>query len=132
MIVLSNSAAQTLEPGQAIVFDRVVQKSGCGECHKDGSPSVRLKGNLYEVAFTGNIGSVAAGPAQISIQNGGETLPETTRITPTAAAGDLSSVATDTVLEICCCDYSRLTVVNTGTAAITVGPGTAFKIVRKS
>lgn len=131
MIVVSNTTAQTLQPGQSLVFDRVAQRSGCGECFRVGSNFVRLKGSLYELSYSGNIGAVAAGPAQISMQVGGSTLPETTRISQTAAAGNLNSVSADTGY-CACCDFDRVTITNTGTAAITVGVGFALKIVRKS
>lgn len=132
MTTVSTLTDQTLQPGQSLIFDKLVQKSGCGECFRLSSNFIRLKGCLYELSFSGNIGAVAPGPAQISMQVGGSTLPETTRISQTAAAGDLNSVSADTSYSNCCCDFDRITVTNTGTAAITVGAGFTLKAVRKA
>lgn len=132
MIVVSNLTDQTLQPGQSLVFDRLVQKSGNGECFRLGSNFIKLRGKLYELSFSGNIGGVAQGPAQVSIQVGGSTLTETTAISQTAAAGDLNSVSKDTAYGNCCCDFDRVTITNTGTAAITVGAGFILKAVRKA
>lgn len=132
MITVSTLTDQTLQPGQSLIFDKIVQKSGCGECFRLGSNFIRLKGCLYELSFSGNIGAVAPGPAQVSMQVGGSTLPETTRIAQTAAAGDLNSVSADTSYHNCCCDFDRVTITNTGTAAITVGAGFTLKAVRKA
>lgn len=132
MIVVSNTTEQTLQPGQSIIFDKVVQWSGNGECFREGSNFIKLRGCLYELSFSGNIGAVAPGPAQLSIQVGGSTLPETTMISQTAAAGDLNNVSAETAYSMCCCDFDRVTVTNTGTAAITVGANSALKAVRKA
>lgn len=132
MIVVSTLTDQTLQPNESLIFDKLSQKSGCGECFRLGSNFIKLKGCLYELSFSGNIGGVAQGPAQISMQVGGSTLPETTRISQTATAGDLNSVSADTAYSNCCCDFDRVTITNTGTTAITVGKGFALKAVRKS
>lgn len=133
MLVLSNTTAQTLAPGESIVFDDVILRSGCGECHRANTSSVKLRATgVYAVSFSGNIGGVAAGAAQLSIQLGGSTLPETTMITTTAAAGDLNNVSTETRVKNCCGDYDRIVVTNTGTADITVGANTALVVNRVS
>lgn len=132
MTTVSTLTDQTLQPGQSLIFDRLVQKSGCGECFRLSSNFVKLRGCLYELSFSGNIGAVAPGPAQISMQVGGSTLPETTRISQTAAAGNLNSVSASTAYSNCCCDFDKVTITNTGTAAITVGKGFTLKVVRKS
>lgn len=133
MIVLSNTTAQTLAPGQAITFDDVVLHSGCGECHRRNTGSVKLRANgVYDVSFSGNIGAEAPGPAQLAIQLGWATLPETTMISQTAAAGDLNNVATSTGVKNCCGDYDRITVVNTGTTPLVVGANSSLFIKRLS
>lgn len=129
MIVLSNTTTQTLNPGQAIVFDDVLLHSGSCECHRKNTAAVKLRANkIYDVHFNGNIGAVAAGPAQLAIQLGGVTLPETTMISQTAAAGNLNNVSAETAVRNCCGDYDRITVVNTGTAPITVRANSCLKI----
>lgn len=133
MIVLSNSAEQTLLAGQSIVFDLVKLHSGCAECHRAGSNSVKMKQNgIYEVAFSGNIGGTVAGPVQLSIQVGGETLAETTMISTAGAVGDLNNVAAQTRVRNCCGDYDRITVTNTGTSDVVVGANSALVVGRRS
>lgn len=132
MIVLSNTAAQTITPGQSIIFDEVLLHTGSAECHRRNTASVNMKSQgIYAVSFSGNIGGVAAGATQLSINAGGSPLPETTMISTTAAAGDLNNVSTETrVSNQCCCDYSNLAVTNTGTTDITVGANSAFVVNR--
>lgn len=133
MIVLSNSAEQTLLPGQSIVFDLVKLHSGCAECHREGSPSVKMRcAGIYEIAFAGNIGGTVAGPVQLSIEVGGEVLTETTMISTVAAVGDLNNVATQTRVRNCCGDYDRVTVTNTGTSDVVVGANSALVVGRRS
>lgn len=130
MIVLSNSATQTLNPGQAVVFDVVKERCGTCQCHRQGSSSVKMcsKG-CYEVSFSGNVtGATANVSVVLGIQLGGETLPETNMVSTPSLANAFNNVSTSTILKNCCCDYSRLTVVNTGGNAITVGANTSFTI----
>ena len=132
MIVLSNTTAQTLEPGQAITFNNKILHTGCAECHRANTGSVKMRSNgTYVVQFSGNIGGATAATAvQLSIQIGGATLPETTMISVPATANDLNNVATVTAIRNTCGDYDRLTVVNTGTNPVIVGANTAFVIRR--
>lgn len=134
MIVLSNSTEQTLQPGQSLIFDVVRHRSGCGECHRPESASVKLKANgMYDISFNANIASEATGVVQLSIQLGNETLPETTMISTPAAANQFNNVSASTEVKNCCCDYDRLTVVNTGTTAVIVNAQTtSFKISRRA
>lgn len=121
MIELSNSTAQTLAVGDALVFDRVILKTGCGECHRPNTGSVKMMHRgIYAITFGGNIGGVAEGDAELSIELGGEILPETTMNVVSAAAGDLENVSRTTRVKNGCCDYSRITVVNSGAASINV------------
>lgn len=132
MIVLSNTTAQTLQPGQAITFNSVILHSGCGECHRQNTSSVKMRANgIYDVRFAGNIGGATAATAvQLSMQIGGATLPETTMISVPAAANDLNNVATFTAIKNTCGDYDRVTVVNTGTEPVIVGANSVFMIRR--
>lgn len=133
MIVLTNTTEQTLAPGQAITFDEVLLHSGCGECHRRNTGSVKMRANgCYDVFFAANIGgTTAAVPVQLSIQVGGATLPETTMISVPAAVADRNNVARDTTVKNCCGDYDRLTVVNTGTVPVVVGANSVFKVRRE-
>lgn len=130
MIVLSNSETQTLAPGQALVFDIVKEKCGTCQCHRQNSSSVKMcsKG-CYEVSFSGNVSSAAADTSVVvAIQLGGETLSETAMVSTPGSANTFNNVSTSTILKNCCCDYSRLTVVNVGAIAVTVGANTSFTI----
>lgn len=133
MISLSNTTAQTVAPGQSITFNTVLLHTGCGECHRANTSSVKLRAHgIYEVAFSANIGSTVAGVAQLSIQAGGDTLPESTMISTTAVAGNLNNVAKTIPVRNCCDDYDRITVTNTGTTTVTIGANPVLFISRRS
>ena len=134
MIELSTTTALELSPGQAITFNSIPLKTGCAECTLMGTGSVKLRANgVYVVSFIANIGATAATTAaQLAIQIGGVTIPESTMISETAAAGDLNNVATPIPIRNCCCDYDRITVVNTGTSTVNVGTGATLFVRRVS
>ena len=134
MIELSTTTALELSPGQAITFSSIPLKTGCAECTRMGTGSVKLRANgVYVVSFSANIGATTATTAaQLSIQIGGMTIPESTMISQTAAAGDLNNVATTIPIRNCCCDYDRITVVNTGTSTVNVGTGATLFVRRVS
>lgn len=132
MIVLSNSLEQTLAVGESIVFDKVLIHSGCGECHRENTSSVKMihKGD-YHIEFHGNIGATTeTTPAQLTISVGGEALPETTMISVSTAAGDINNVGSATIVKNCCCDYSRITVTNNGTVPVNIDANSALVIYR--
>lgn len=134
MIVLSNTAEQTIAPGQAIIFDEVILRAGCCECHRRNTGSVKLRANgIYSVGFSGNIGGETAATAvQLSIDLGGSTLPETTMISVPVAIADRNNVSTETRVRNCCGDYDRVSVVNTGTVPVIVAANSSFVIDRRS
>lgn len=134
MIVLSNTTAEVIAPGQAITFNTVVLHTGTGECHRPGTSSVKMKSNgIYELYFSANIGSaVADTTAQLNIQVGGETLPETTMISETSTANELNNVSAKTAVKNCCCDFDRVTVANTGVNAVNIGANPTLFIKRVS
>lgn len=134
MIVVSNSTEQTLQPGQSITFDLIRLHTGCGECHRQGSSSVKLRcQGVYDVSFSGNIsGSTGGTEVQLSIELGGEILPETTMKSMPSSPGDFNNVATGTYVCSGCGDYSRVTVTNTGAAPVVVDQNTCLKIGRRS
>lgn len=132
MIELTNTTAQTLEAGQAITFDKVLLKTGCGECHRASTSSVKLRSRgIYMVSFGGNIGGATAGTAvQLSIALGGDILADGTVISTSAAANDLNAVSRTLPVQNTCGDYDRVTVVNTGTTTVTVGAGSVLFVRR--
>lgn len=131
MVVLSNTTAQTLQPGQSLAFDRLVTHSGCGECARSGGPvSLRFGGSTYRIAFHGNVtGATAAEPVELSISVGGAPLAETEMIYTPAAADAVGNVGAETYLSTCNGGDS-VTVTNTGENPIVVSPNTALTIIR--
>lgn len=127
MIVLSNSETQTLAPGQSIAFDLEVLHTGCAECHREGSSSIKLKNQgIYELMFHANIGATAVGTASLQMEVGGEALPETSMIATVDTVGALYNVSAATLLKNCCGDYDRVTVTNVGTTSVVVSPNSSF------
>lgn len=135
MIVLSNTTAVTVAPGAAIPFNRLVQKSGCGECWNRQLPNsvkLRVHNGVYSLGFSGNVSSATAGtPVQLSIAVGGQPLIETTMISTPSAADVFNNVSTETRFGSCCCDMDRVTVINSGTAPLTLDANSAFVVDRR-
>lgn len=141
MIVLTNTTAQTLQPGQALILDSVIlhtgKSEGCaccnGESHRRNTSFVRLngKGGIYSVFFAANIdGATADAAVQLSLQWGGSTLPETTAI---SAASGFNNVARQTlVYNDTCNSGENIAIVNTGTIPVTVGANSVLTVVRNS
>lgn len=132
MVVLSNTAAQTLQPGQTLSFDRLVAHSGCGcgECARRGGPVGLRQSGIYRIAFHGNVtGATAALPVELSISVGGAPLSETEMIYTPAAADAVGNVGTETYVQTCG-SGNNVTVVNTGENPITVSPNTALTIIK--
>ncbi len=134
MILLSNTTEQTLAPGQSITFDDVILHSGCGECHRKNTDSVKLRANgVYDVCFHANVGGpTAATPVQLTITLGETPLNETTMISVPAAVEDRNNIGACTSIKNCCGDYDRVRVTNTGANSVIVAPNSALKIGRRS
>lgn len=132
MIVLSNTTAQTLQPGQSLTFDTVILKSGGAEAHRTNSGIVTLKANcaIYEIHFSANISGTAAGPVQLAIALDGEPLPETTMINSIGTAGDLENASTATLVRTGCGCCGRISVTNTGTVPVIVNENPALFVKR--
>lgn len=134
MIELSNTTAQTLQPGQSIIFDNVIIKTGCGECYRNDTSSVKMRGNgVYQPEFHGNVTADAAGTVQLNLTLTDNTiLPETQMNATIATANDLHNVGTATLVKNCCGDYDRISVTNTGTTACIVAANSCLKLRRLS
>ena len=134
MIELTNSVAQVVQPGQSVAFNTVVLHTGCGECYRRNTPSIKRRANgIYEVAFSGNItGSTAATPVQLAIALGGIALPETVMVSTPATANVFSNVATSTFVQNTCGDFDRVTVGNSGTEPVTISANMKFSVRRLS
>lgn len=134
MVELTNTAAQIIAPGQVVTFNKVIKNSGCGECYRDGSNSVKLKYNgTYKVEFSGNVsGTTANAPVQLAIAQGGVALPETVMVSTPAVVGAFNNIATGTYVTNSCCDFDRITVVNSGTIPVTLSANMNLRIRRVS
>jgi len=132
MISLTNSAAQTIAAGASMTFDTKVFQSGCGECWRSGTGSVKLRSNgIYEIHFSANIAdATAAGTVSLALQLGGVTIPESAMSSVSAAANDANNVSCTIPVRNCCGDYDRITVVNTGTDAVVVSAYPALYVKR--
>lgn len=129
MVVLSNTTEQTLQPGQTLVFDRLVAFSGCGECARRGGPVTLKRHGTYEITFHGNVtGATAALPVELSISVGGAPLAETEMIYTPAAANAVGNMGTQTYVPTCGCGGNNVTVTNTGENPIIVSPNTALTV----
>lgn len=135
MIELTNTVAQTIAPGAAVTFNRVVLHSGCGECYNSmvhNSVKLRSQG-IYEVHFAGNISGTTAGvPVQLAIAIGSSALPETVMVSTPSVANAFNNVSTATLIKNCCCDLDRVTVVNTGTVPVLLSANMNLFIKRLS
>lgn len=132
MIELSNTAAQTIAPGQSLTFDTVLLKTGCAEAHRTNSGIVTLKADcaVYEIHFAANISATAAGTAQLAISLDGEPLVETTMINTISTAGDPDNAATATLVKTGCGCCGKISVTNTGTTSVIVSPNPALFVKR--
>lgn len=134
MLQLSNLTAQTVQPGRAITFDKVIRDCGCAECFNDQIPNVatlRVPNAIYNVEFHGNVASATAGDAmQLAIALEGFPLSETAMNSTPSTANVLNNVSAGTWVSTCCQDIKHLSVINTGTVPVTLAPNSSFRIVR--
>lgn len=136
MTLVTNTETQVLTPGQSITFDKILFKSGEGECCRSRAnriPTVRLKkcGN-YKIEFHGNIAGAGTTAIELAIAVNGVVLPETTMITtPYVANTQFSNVSAATV--VANDGYvNEITVINNGTINIIVDPNSSLLLTRVS
>lgn len=135
MIILSNSTDQTLAVGESLAFDTETLHCGCTESHRKNTSSVKLRCfGVYDIHFSGNVaGPTAYTQLELTVELGGDPLPETTMIsTPAIVNTEFNNVSTDTAVRSWRGDYDRVTVTNTGTTPVIVRAGAALKIHRMS
>lgn len=128
MIVLTNSTVQTVSVGQSITFTEDILHTGPGESYRKNTGMVKLRCNgIYEINFSADVsGATASTAVELTVQLGGENLPETIMISTPSAANEYNSVSTTTAVKNCCGDYDRITIVNTGTTDILVANPSLF------
>lgn len=134
MIKLTNLAAQTIQPGQSVTFSTIMKRSGCAECFRIGTGSVKLckRPASYEAVFQANVTTQEAGAAQLSFQLSGDTLPESTVVRQITTANAFDSITLSDLISVSCCDFDRLTVVNTGTIPVVISTNPLFYVKRVS
>ena len=127
MIVASNTSPQVLQPGAALTFNNLIWKSGCAESFRNLGSAIRLTQGVFEIGFNGNItGETANTALQLNIEIDGSPLPETTMISTPSAENSFNNVSASTYIGNqatkcnCCPGNVSISVVNTGTEAVTV------------
>lgn len=130
MIVLSNNTAQTLKPGESLIFDNTVIQSGCAEYHSDHSSSVlMLKPGMYEIHFTGNVAGIEDDSTlRLAVRVGSSTLSETTMMTARPKE-QYSNVAAATIVR-CGTKGTDIGVTNIGAVPIVIAPHSSIFIKR--
>lgn len=131
MIVLSNTNAQTLTPGESLIFDNTVIQSGSAEHHADNSASVlMLKPGMYEIHFTGNVAGVTdESTMMLGVRVGSNTLSETTMMKMACLKEYYSNVASATIVR-CETKGMDIGVTNIGTTPITIAPHSSIFVKR--
>lgn len=131
MIVLCNTTAQTLKPGESLIFDNTVIQSGCAEYHSDHSSSVLiLKPGMYEIHFTGNVAGIEdESTLRLGIRVGSNTLSETTMMKTVCHKEHYSNVAAATIVR-CETKGKDIGVTNIGAAPIVIAPHSSIFVKR--
>lgn len=135
MVVYSNAATQTLQPGQSLVLTRL---SGCNCnsnncCAVNPTSGANVKGTgTFSVAFSGNIANTADNNAvELTIEVNGAPIPTTTMQASPATANVFEHVSTVTGFSSSGCALgSKVTVQNTGTNPIVVAANASLVIWR--
>lgn len=134
MIKLTNLTAQTVQPGQSVTFSTIMKRSGCAECFRLGTGSVKLckRPATYEAYFQANVATEAVGVAQLSFALAGDTLPESTVVRQITTANAFDSISLQDLISVNCCDFDRLTVTNTGAVPVVISMNPLLYIKRVS
>lgn len=138
MLELSNLTAQTIQPGQAVTFDKLILKSGNCECWTSQLPKIaRLRATgcnvIYSLGFSGNVTSPTAGSAlQLAIAIEGQPLAETAMNSTPSAANALNNISTETRFRKTCGAMNTVSVINTGAVPVTLAPNSSLVIERRS
>ena len=125
MIELINTAVQTVQPGQSVVYNAAAVRSSCGrERHRDGSAFVTLlPPGRYLVTFSGNIAvptGETVGEISMGITQDGEVLGGSLmRVTP-AAVEQYFNVSTQHYVDTYCNCCVNVGVQNTSDIPILV------------
>lgn len=131
MIVLCNTTAQTLKPGESLIFDNTVIQSGCAEYHSDHSSSVlMLKPGMYEIHFTGNVAGIEDdSTTKVAVRVGPNTLSETTMMKTVRLKDHYSNVAAATIVR-CGAKGMDIGVSNIGAVPVVIAPQSSIFVKR--
>lgn len=133
MLLLTNSAEQTVQPGAEVVYNVIVMSTGCAECTLRGTGLVKMKASgIYLVSFGANVtGDTAGTPVQLAFRLGGSAIyPGTDMIYTPAAANAFGNVSKTVHITNRNCMVDTISVVNTGTTPIIIGANPSFDIRR--
>lgn len=138
MLALTNPNAQTVGVGQAVIFNTLADQSCCnscrsckGTCWRRTTGSIKLcdRCTSYEVSFHANIGAGAGVVSQLAIAIGSEVIPYSA-MTYRSTADEQGNVSVTIPVSNCCCDFDRITVINTGAQAVTVAANPLIVVKR--
>ena len=122
MIGVFNSTAQTVDTGEAFVFDTNRIVTGCTVSHTPGAAVITLnKPGYYYVTFNTTFTTTEIGDATVELQNGGVLVPGAIGTETISTAGDSKSISFTTIVKVspsCCMidNTAKLTFVATGIA----------------
>lgn len=131
MVIYTNTATQTLLPGQTLALTKV---SGCNcgsNCSINPTSGAKVNGNgIFVVSFAGNVASgTAATAVELTLAVNGNLIPTSRMISTPSTANVFNSVSTVTgVSGSGCCLGTTITVINTGSAPITVAANSSVVI----
>ena len=124
MISSYNSALQTLDTNENLVFSTNRVLTGCTVTHNEGSEHFRLnKPGYYFVSFNGDVATFeTAGNVVVSLLNNGVVVPGASATSYSAASTDVQNLDFSTIIRVApschCVDNSAvLTIQNTGIEA---------------
>lgn len=120
-----------VRPGAAATSDAVKPRTGCGEFHRAGSGSVRLRAGPYAFDFTGNVGGAAGTQPNLTIAVDGDVSPETTTTETVTLATDVRNAHVSTKFR----DRlggSTVTVVDTGPTPVELAANPALVAEREA
>lgn len=134
MIKLTNLTAQTVQPGESVTFSTIMRRSGCAECFRLGTGSVKLckRPATYEAYFQANVTTETVGIAQLSFALSGDVLSESTVVRQITTANAFDSISLQDLISVNCCDFDRITVTNTGTIPVVISTNPLFYVKRIS
>lgn len=136
MLIVSNTAEQTVAPGQTVIFTiPTFNTKRCPhfEFFRIGTGGITVVPGTYKVSFGANVSGATAGtPVQLSIALDGSPLVDTTMISTPSVANDFNSVYRSTTVNVPCQTGSAsFTVTNTGTTDIIIGANPQFEVIRR-